>query len=183
MAIKQQLPEILDISVAARSRIFEIQKVDLRFSNGEKREYERFRPSQRAAVLVVPVHNDEIILIREYSVGTERYELGFPKGLMDHGETPEQSAGRELQEEVGFKPSKLTFLRTVNGNLSYMNNPMHIYLAEGLEESWLEGDEPEPLEIVRYPLNNIEQLLMDVDFYEARNLVALYMLRDHLQQA
>lgn len=44
MSSKHSLPEILNISIAAKSRIFEIQKLQLRFSNGVEREYERFRP-------------------------------------------------------------------------------------------------------------------------------------------
>lgn len=183
MSSKHSLPEILNISIAAKSRIFEIQKLQLRFSNGVEREYERFRPSNRAAVLILPIHNNELILIREYSAGTERYELGFPKGLMDKGETAEQSAARELQEEIGYYPNKLTFFKTVNTSLSYMNSPIHIFLAEELQPGWLEGDEPEPLDIIHYPLSQIEQLLNDPDFYEARNLSALYMLRDYLNKS
>ncbi len=56
-----------------------------------------------------------LLLTYEYAVGTEQYELsGFPKGLMELGETPQQSANRELQEEIGFKAERLTLLRTFN---------------------------------------------------------------------
>lgn len=176
----QQLPEILAISVSAKSRIFEIQAVDLKFSNGEFRTYERFTPSTRAAVMVLPIDGDDILMVREYAVGTERYELGFVKGLMEKGETPEQSASREMQEEIGLAPHKFRHLRTVNTNSSYMNNPMHILLAWDFYPSELDGDEPEPLQTVRIPLTKIDELINDADFCEARNLVALYALRDYL---
>ena len=48
-----------------------------------RRVYERMRPSTREAVMIVPIVDDHIILIREYAVGTESYELGFSKGLID----------------------------------------------------------------------------------------------------
>ena len=176
----QQKPKILSSSVVAKSKIFEIQAVDLEFSNGEQRTFERFTPSKRSAVLVMALQQDQLLLINEYAVGTERYELGFAKGLMDPGETPEQSANRELQEEIGFKAGKLTLLRTVITSPSFMHNPMHIFLAEELTPSCLPGDEPEPLEVVAYPLQQLDNLLLQNDFCESRNLTALYLLRDHL---
>lgn len=86
----------------AKSRLFEIQAVELKFSNGIDRTYERFRPFNRDSVMVIAIDGEDLLLVREYAVGTEQYELGFVKGGMDTGETPEQSANRELQEEIGF---------------------------------------------------------------------------------
>lgn len=177
-----QKPEILSISVIAKSRLFEIQQVDLKFSNGEQRTYERFRPAKRAAVMVLALDGDELLMIREYAMGTERYELGFVKGLMEENETPEQSANRELQEEIGLGAREFVLLRTVNSSLTFMNSPMHILIARYLYQSRLLGDEPEPVQLVRYPLANLAQLLDDPDFYDARSLTAVYSLRDWLTQ-
>lgn len=175
-------PQILSVTTAAKSRIFEIQAVDLQFSNGERRTFERFKPSSRCAVMVLALHQDKLLLISEYAVGTERYELGFVKGLMDAGETPQQSANRELQEEIGFRAEKFTLLKTVITSPGFMHNPMHIFLAENLTPSRLDGDEPEPLELIEYPIAQLDQLLQQDDFCEARNLTALYLLRDYLSK-
>ena len=59
---------------------------------------------------------------------------------------------------------------------------MHVLLGEDLYPNKLEGDEPEPLEIVRYPLSQLDALLVSDEFNEARNLAALYSLRDHLKK-
>ena len=102
--MKKQLPHILSLSTVAKSRLFEIQAVDLKFSNGIDRTYERFRPFNRDSVMVIAIDGEDLLLVREYAVGTEQYELGFVKGGMDTGETPEQSANRE---EIGFGAKKL----------------------------------------------------------------------------
>lgn len=177
-----KLPEILKVEVVAKSRIFEVQAVDLRFSNGEERTFERLTPMRRASVLVLPIQNDELIFIREYAVGSERYELGFPKGIVDFGEDPLASANRELQEEIGFGAKKIDFLRSLYSGPSHMHGLMHVFVAQDLYESKLEGDEPEPLEIVRMPLSQIDQLLADPQFAESRNLAALFMLREYLKE-
>lgn len=177
----KQLPDILNIKTVAKTRIFEIQTVDLRFSNGEQRTYERLTPQRRSSVLVIPIQNNELILVREYAVGPERYELTFPKGIVDEGETPIESANRELQEEIGFGAKKMDFLRALYSGPSHMYGLMHVFVAQDLYPSKLEGDEPEPLEVVRYPLDKIDELLADLMFAEARNLSALFMLREYLK--
>lgn len=174
------LPEILDVKVIAKTRIFEIQSVDLRFSNGEERTYERLTPQRRSSVMVLPIHEGNLIFVKEYAVGSERYELNFPKGIVDHGEQPIEAANRELQEEIGFGARKLTPLRPLYSSPSHMFGLMHSFIAEDLYPSWLEGDEPEPLEIVYYPLSKIDELLADPTFGEARNLAALFLLKEHL---
>ena len=179
--MKKQLPHILSLSTVAKSRLFEIQAVELKFSNGIDRTYERFRPFNRDSVMVIAIDGEDLLLVREYAVGTEQYELGFVKGGMDMRETPEQSANRELQEEIGFGAKKWTFLRTMKINPQIMHK-MHVLLGENLYPNKLEGDEPEPLEIVRYPLSQLDALLDSDEFNEARNLAALYSLCDHLKK-
>ncbi|MED5705212.1 NUDIX domain-containing protein, partial [Enterobacter hormaechei] len=82
--------------------------------NGVRRVYERMRPTNREAVMIVPIVDDHLILIREYAVGTEAYELGFSKGLIDQGESFFEAANRELKEEVGFGANDLTFLKKLS---------------------------------------------------------------------
>lgn len=174
-------PKILHVETVARSRLFNVEAVSLEFSNGERRIYERMRPSGREAVMIVPVVDNHLILIREYAVGTESYELGFPKGLIDPGETVDEAANRELKEEVGFGARKLTFLKKVGMAPSYFSSQMNIVVAEDLYSQWLEGDEPEELVQVRWPLENLLGLLDEPDFSEARNISALFLVREWLK--
>jgi len=175
-------PEILDKNTVAQSRLFAIEAIDLRFSNGELRTYERMRPSGRHAVMMVPVtEQGDILLVKEYAAGTEQYELGFPKGLIDEGETPEQAANRELKEEIGFGAQQLTPLKQVVLAPSYFSSKMTLFVAQDLYPEQLEGDEPEPLEIVRWPLAQAEELLTHLDFNEARSITALLLALRHLK--
>ncbi|PSW63860.1 ADP compounds hydrolase NudE [Photobacterium leiognathi subsp. mandapamensis] len=176
MATSKEKPQILSAEVVAQSRLFKIESLDLRFSNGVERTYERMKPSGRNAVLIVPVTTQgDLLLIREYSAGTERYELGFPKGLIDQGETPIEAANRELKEEIGFGANKLQPLKEVVLAPSYFSSRMTLFLAQDLYPEQLEGDEPEPLDIVRWPLAQAEELLTHVDFAEARSITALFL--------
>lgn len=173
---KRTPPEILAKQTVAQSRLFSIEALDLRFSNGEERTYERMKPSGRHAVMMVPVtEQGDILLVREYAAGTERYELGFPKGLIDEGETAVQAAERELKEEIGFGSRKLTPLKELVLAPSYFSSKMTLFIAEDLYSEQLEGDEPEPLEVIRWPLAQAEELLTHLDFCEARSITALLL--------
>ncbi|MEZ9777964.1 MULTISPECIES: ADP compounds hydrolase NudE [unclassified Vibrio] len=173
---KRTKPEILAKQTVAQSRLFSIESLDLRFSNGEERTYERMKPSGRNAVMMVPItEQGDILLVREYAAGTERYELGFPKGLIDPGEQPNEAAVRELKEEIGFGANKLTPLKEVILAPSYFSSKMTLFIAEDLYPEKLEGDEPEPLDIVRWPLAQAEELLTHLDFCEARSITALLL--------
>ncbi|ARU92379.1 ADP compounds hydrolase NudE [Tatumella citrea] len=173
-------PEILKVSEVARSRLFTIQEVSLVFSNGERRIYERMKPSSREAVMILALDGDSVLLIEEYAVGLESYELGFPKGLIDPGETPLQAAQRELKEEAGYGAGKTELLASLTMAPSYFSSRMNIIVAEDLYPEKLEGDEPEPLVLHRWPLNDLLSLLEKEQFSEARNVSALFLLREWL---
>jgi ADP-ribose diphosphatase len=170
-----ELPQILDRGIVVDTEHFRIERLHLKFSNGQIRYYERMAGGGSGAVMIVPVMGDEIILVREYCAGTNSYELGFPKGKSESGESWQQTADRELREETGYSAMKYTFLRSVNSAPSFFEASIDLVLAEDLEEKPLDtGDEPEPIEIVRWPLSNISALFSDPNFREARCLAALF---------
>jgi ADP-ribose diphosphatase len=153
--------------------------MDVEFSNGATRIYERLVSRGNGAVLVVPMLDDDtVLMIYEYSGGTERYELGLTKGKIDKGETLIETAARELKEEIGYGAKKLTFLKTITLAPGYQSSETHIVLAEELYEEKAYGDEPEPLEIVAHKLSDLEKLTYNEDLTEARSILALYMVRD-----
>ncbi len=178
-----KLPTIHQINAVASSRLFHVEAVHLEFSNGEQRVYERLASRGNGAVLIVPVLNDDtLLLIREYSVGTERYELAFPKGHVEHGEDIFTAANREIMEEVGYAARELHFLRSVTLSPSYMQHQTNLLLARDLYPQRLSGDEPEPLEVVPWKLSAVDALLAREDFTEGRSLLALYLAQDWLRQ-
>ena len=177
------LPKILKRTLVASSRFFKIETLQLKFSNGQQREFERMQGGHRGSVLIVPFYDkDTILLIREYAAGTHSYELGFPKGLIDPQETPDIAANRELKEEVGFGAKILQELKKVTLSPSYFSSEMTLYMAFDLYPEKLQGDEPEPLEVIKWPINKIDELLARKDFQEARNIAALLLTLKALKE-
>ena len=175
-------PEILNVRSVARSRLFEIEALDLRFGNGEQRSFERLQAAASGAVLIVPlIDADSFWLIREYAAGTERYELGFPKGRMEPGEDPLVTANRELREELGLGARRLDEIRSLSVAPGYFGHLTLVVLARELYPDALEGDEPEPVEMQRWRFADLEALLERDDFTEARSIAALFLIRERLR--
>ncbi|WP_068544317.1 ADP compounds hydrolase NudE [Thalassotalea crassostreae] len=176
------LPDILESKEVAKSRLITVEQVDLKFSNGEQRSYEKVKGKGRGAVLIVPMlDQDTMILIREYSAGTHSYQLGFPKGLIDEGEESIEAANRELQEEINMAATDLTYVHQLSLAPQFFDAKMDIFLGQNLYESSLVGDEPEPLQTVHWKLSDYQQLLAQPDFTEARSIAALMLVKDLLK--
>ena len=114
-------PSVTDCKVVAQSRLFQVEQLDITFSNGQQVEYERIKGSSRGGVMVVALQDDDtLLMVREYSAGVERYELMFPKGRIETDEPAVEAANRELQEEVGFAARKLTLVKSMTLAPGYM---------------------------------------------------------------
>jgi ADP-ribose diphosphatase len=179
-----KLPTILDTHAQDFGGRFHVEQVDLEFSNGVKRRYERMQSRGRGAVIVAPMLDaDTILLVREYVCGLHRYELGLVKGRIDAGETPEQAADRELKEEAGYGARSLRILRSISLAPTYMAHQTWLVLAEDLYPEKLEGDEPEELEVVPWKLDPLHELMLRDDCSEGRSLAALFIAREFLRGA
>jgi ADP-ribose diphosphatase len=178
----KKLPKVHQRREVTRSRLFRVQELDLEFSNGNRVRYERLVTSGLGAVIVVPVTEDgHVLLVREYAAGLHAYELGLPKGRLEPDETPEAGANRELKEEAGFGARRIRHIGGLTLAPGYMTHRTEVMLAEDLYEERLPGDEPEDIDVVRWPLADLAGLTAREDVSEGRTIAALYMTRDLLE--
>ena len=169
-----KFPKIVSSNIVAISKLFTVETLDLEFSNGTKAIFERLPKRGREAVIVCAItDNDEVVLIREYLAGIHNYELVLPKGRVDPGESFLEAADRELKEEAGDGARSLRYLRELTIAPSHMGFSVHAVLARDLFPASLEGDEPEPLEVVLWPLERLDELYLKSDFSEARSIATI----------
>ncbi|GAB2501664.1 ADP compounds hydrolase NudE [Lysobacter humi (ex Lee et al. 2017)] len=162
---------------------YRMERLDLEFSNGERRQFERLHGRGHGAVIVVPMLDDDtVLLVREYAAGFHRYELGLVKGRIDAGETPEQAADRELKEEAGYGARSLLRLRELTLAPTYMSHAAQLVIARDLYPERLAGDEPEPLDVVPWKLDDLGQLVLRDEFSEGRSIAALFIAREWLRR-
>jgi len=181
----RQKPTVLAREIVASSRLFRVEELQLRFSNGVERTYERLvgKGSGYGAVMIVALADAEnALLVEEYCGGTDTYELSLPKGLIEPGEDVLEAANRELKEEAGFGARRLELLTELSLSPGYMSQKIQVVLARDLYPEQLPGDEPEPMRLDKVNLHELSSLVQHPQFSEGRALAALYLAKDLLTQ-
>ncbi len=174
-ALNKPVPKIVEKRSQRVSKFFTVEQLDLQFSNNVEMTYERLAGGN-GAILAVPFDGTCFYLTSEYACGFERYELGFVKGKIDKGESPETACNRELEEEIGYGARNILRLRdemTVAPGMLRLK--MHVFLCTDLYQKSLEGDEPEPISIIRVTPDEAKDLIFDPSspLSESRAIAAL----------
>ena len=116
-----------------KGSLLDIYVDEVQVHNGKKkvREYTK-HPGAAAVIPILP--DGKIGLIRHYRYPTNQIHIEVPAGKIDPGEEIEETAKRELQEEIGYIPQKLTFLTKINPCIGYSDESIWLYLGEDLEK-------------------------------------------------
>lgn len=107
-------------------------------------------------VIVIPEHNENFLMVKQWRHGEEALSVEFPGGVIDEGEEPLEAALRELKEETGFESAKVTKLGEVNPNPALFSNHVHVYLAEELKATGTQNlDETEFINYLEIPKKEV----------------------------
>ena len=112
----------------------------------------------------------KLLMVRQYRYPMACELLELPAGKIDPGETPDACAARELEEETGYRASKLEFLGDIYPIAAYCCEVVHLYLAKGLTRGAQHLDPDEFLDVLH------------VDFDEALSRVLAGELPDSKTQ-
>ncbi|MDQ4129589.1 MAG: NUDIX hydrolase [Actinomycetota bacterium] len=151
-----------------------------RFDDGS--EATREVVSHPGAVAIVAHDGERLYLVRQprEAVGEESL-LEVPAGKLDEGESPLESARRELAEELGKEADAWTRLTSFYSTPGFTDERMHLFLATDLRDLQpTEGEGPaaaeeERLEVVPVPLEHIDAVIAECE--DAKSLVGLLWLR------
>lgn len=130
---------------------------------------------------VVPLTDDgRVVLIRQYRFGISGFTLETPGGMCDGGESPPETARRELREETGHEAREILPLGWVHPNPAIQTNRCHCFLARGVFPSGPPSPDPEEqLEVVLAPLSEIPRLVREGAITHALVVAAFHLLALH----
>ncbi len=152
--------------------ILTLRKDQVRMPNGRITVREVVEHSD--SVCMVPLDADgNVLLVRQYRKPTESALLEVPAGGIEEGETPEQAAMRELQEEVSHVAGTLTPLAGFWLAPGWCDEYMYTFLATDLRPSDLEQDFDEMVETRRVPLAETLELIEKGEIQDAKSIAAL----------
>ncbi|MGH9228169.1 MAG: NUDIX domain-containing protein [Acidimicrobiales bacterium] len=132
------------------------------------------------AVAVVPLHDDgTVTLVQQYRVAVGAAMWEVPAGLRDVADEPtDQTAHRELAEEVGLRAGRLEYLTTFHNSVGFSDEAVVIYLATGLSEvpDDRQGFEEQHMRVERVPFDAAVAMVDDGRITDAKTAIALLTL-------
>lgn len=145
----------------------------------------RFRAPEGGEVTIEVVHHNggagalplfedgTLALVRQWRYPINRYSLEIPAGRIEQGHSPEETAARELEEELGYRASELRKISEFNVAPGYCEERMYVYLATGLVETAQNLDDDEEIEIVRMTFDEALSLVESGEIDDAKTVVGL----------
>ena len=127
----------------------------------------------RGAVAVVPLIEDDVLLVRQFRRAAGRALLEIPAGSMEGGEEPEACLQRELGEEIGMRAGHVTHMVSFYPSPGFLTEVVHVYVASQLSPHRLDAEE-EDLEVVRLPLARA-RALVGQEIVDAKSIIGLLL--------
>lgn len=144
----------------------------------------RFTVRHPGAVVIVPVQEDgNVVLVRQFRTAVRRALLEAPAGKREQDEDPETTAARELEEEVALRPGRLVKLAEFYNSPGFTDELTHVFLATELAPGASAPDlkaEEQHMEIVRVPLDAVDDLVRSGELSDAKTLIGIELARRYL---
>ena len=126
------------------------------------------------AVAIVAVDRErQVTLVRQLREAARKELVELPAGTIDEGEEPLATAKRELEEETGLHGGEWSELASFWTTPGFCRERMTLYVAEGVEHGDPDPDDDEQVELVRWPLDEIESHLAEIE--DAKTLAGLLL--------
>ena len=154
------------------------------FVDPEGTEFERDIVHHPGAVVVVPVIDGDVILVRQYRAAIDGELLEVPAGKRDVSDEPvELTAHRELEEEVGMKAGSMVKLAEFYNSPGFCDEHSFLFLATDLTEcaTSFQGYEEQHMTIERVPLDSVPALIASGELVDGKSIIALCLAREHLR--
>lgn len=154
-----------------RWRTFHLDQIVLQ--NGEETTYSW--AACPPAVYVVPLTVEhEIVLVRQYRYPIDRWILEVPAGGQEE-EGTQETAIRELAEEIGGTAAVITYLGTFDSMSAHMRHKCTYYLASGVTLGETRHEDTELMEVLRFPAGKALEMARSGEIDETQSAFALLL--------
>jgi 8-oxo-dGTP pyrophosphatase MutT (NUDIX family) len=153
---------------------------------GPDESFTRYAVHHPGAIVVVPVEADgeSVVMVRQFRAAVGRDLLEVPAGKRDvEGEPPEETARRELAEEIGRRPGRLVELCQFYNSPGFCDEYTHLYIALDLvtlESPRAVTAEEAAMTIQSVPFAHVDDLIASRELTDAKSIIGLLLARRFL---
>lgn len=154
-----------------KGKILSVRRDDIALPDGKGAIRELIEHNGGSAILCIK--DNKVLLVKQfrYPYSEELWEI--PAGKIDKGETPEETAIRELEEEGGIKAERVEKLFDVYPTPAYTTEIIRIYQAHGLSEGKKHLDEDEFLTGHWVDLCDAKKMIDSGEIKDAKTIIAI----------
>ncbi|HLF84920.1 MAG TPA: NUDIX hydrolase [Blastocatellia bacterium] len=147
-----------------------------RFMSEAKGEVEIEIVHHNGGAGTLPLFEDgTVALVRQWRYPLGRYSLEIAAGRIEPGHSPEETAARELEEELGYRATELRKLGEFLVAPGYCEERLFVYLATGLEGSRQNLDDDEEIEVVRMPFADALARVHSGEIDDAKSIITILL--------
>ncbi len=154
-------------------KVITVRVDDVELPNGRTSKREIVEHHGGVGIIAVTPER-EVFMVSQYRLAAKSMMLEIPAGKLEASDTDTMSAGlRELEEETGYTAKKIEPLGVYYATPGYCEEKLTIYLATELEFVGQHLDEGEFLNVKRYPLDKLYDMVMNNEIHDCKTAIAI----------
>lgn len=164
--------KILKSTMVFQGKVFGVRRDEVLEPGGLRATREVI--THPGSVVVLPVFPDgRILLIQQYRHATRQYLWELVAGRIDGGESLKAAAARELKEETGYKARRFSEFLEVFPTPGFLEERMHILLAEGLTEGEAEPEADEKIISHAYKADELKRMMRNGKLRDGKSIAGI----------
>lgn len=165
--------ELLARDSIYQGRVIDLVRESVKLPNGTQIELEIVEHPGGAAAVALD-EQDRVCLLRQFRHASGGWLWELPAGRLDPGETPFETARRELAEEAGLEAEDWVSLGFLHSTPGFCTEIIHLWLGRGLSTRDKAHEEAELIEVHWLPLTQALDWCNDGTITDSKTLVGLY---------
>jgi len=158
-----------------KAKFFYVNELEIEFPNGIRAIHHVVE--RKPVVYIFPIINAyEIYFVKEYSYVTKETVLKVPAGFIEEEENALQAAKRELREETGITATQWEMFSQLDLAKTSLHAKAYLFVAKGLEFQLASPEETEDIEILKIPLREAVQKVLNGEIRQAAVVAGILMI-------
>jgi 8-oxo-dGTP pyrophosphatase MutT (NUDIX family) len=177
MTLDEQLEHLETIY---SGKYLEVKKHFLRLPDGREAIREIVHVRNSVAILLIN-QDGRAIVVRQHRPAIGKTLIEIPAGLLDDGESPEDAALRECEEETGYRPQKLEKLVTYAHAEGYSTGWMTLFLGTDLIKTGkIKLDQTENLQAIHLPFEELVEKVRSNEIVDSKTILSVALRQARL---
>jgi ADP-ribose pyrophosphatase len=165
---------VIKSHMAHHGKYISVRRDEIDYPGGLHRTWDIVLHPGGAAIIPFTKEGD-LILVEQWRRAIGKITLELPAGLLDPGETPEQTAHRELQEEIGKRAGKLTYLGLYYTSPGVCTEKVHLFIGRDLSVSHLRGEDTDEIDVQVVPYAEALRLIDNGTICDAKTALGILL--------